>query len=486
MLVQTHKRGFTLIELLVVIAVIAILASILFPVFAKAQAKAKSTACLANIRQLTTAMIMYAQDNRGMYPKADSWAGDIEDKVGNRKLFTCPLDDKGDGYISYGMNSVLFHPDGTGIKTDSVTSPSEVAMYIDATSKQFPDCGIVPSGNAKNILSIATRHDGGASVSYCDGHAESLGGKNNFKADEFDSPIARALYYPVAFGWVNNPGGGVTPPTTSQLNTTGVVKVCGSSTCAPILQAAVDAWNAGGGQADNGTYAGSAGVDAGTWTGSAYDIEGSTVAGASSAKGGKNETQIGTDALCLIVNKNCKIPMSYFDSKGTISSAEALAIWGTDATASTAVADTNNIHVWCREIYESQGVVSGTYEYFNKAVCGNATTPKAQLASYAKMNHAAGALEMMTEVSRDPYAIGYMGAGQVDPEKVTILAWKKTDGTVQNFSRANVLSGGWELTRPLYASYKDGNTAAAAFVAYVKSASFQGSPIMKSLFFPIQ
>ena len=59
---MTKTRGFTLIELLVVIAIIAILAAILFPVFAKAREKAKQTACLSNMKQLALASLMYASD----------------------------------------------------------------------------------------------------------------------------------------------------------------------------------------------------------------------------------------------------------------------------------------------------------------------------------------------------------------------------------------------------------------------------------------
>ncbi len=63
-----HKRAFTLIELLVVIAIIAILAAILFPVFAQAREAARKTSCLSNIKQIGTGMMMYAQDYDETFP----------------------------------------------------------------------------------------------------------------------------------------------------------------------------------------------------------------------------------------------------------------------------------------------------------------------------------------------------------------------------------------------------------------------------------
>jgi prepilin-type N-terminal cleavage/methylation domain-containing protein len=68
-----RRQGFTLIELLVVIAIIAILAAILFPVFAQARAKARQTSCLSNLKQLTLATSMYQQDYDGSFPYWNWW-----------------------------------------------------------------------------------------------------------------------------------------------------------------------------------------------------------------------------------------------------------------------------------------------------------------------------------------------------------------------------------------------------------------------------
>lgn len=104
-------RGFTLIELLVVIAIIAILAAILFPVFAKARAKARQTSCLSNTRQLSVAVLSYTQDYDEMSPPSiydagvslggyrfafgwtvrfGDWGGLINPYIKNEQIFRCP------------------------------------------------------------------------------------------------------------------------------------------------------------------------------------------------------------------------------------------------------------------------------------------------------------------------------------------------------------------------------------------------------------
>ncbi len=94
-------RGFTLIELLVVIAIIAILAAILFPVFAQAREKARTISCTSNMKQLGAAVMMYVQDYDEHFPFGNNWReytdmcgskGEIYPYVKNNAVWTCPSD----------------------------------------------------------------------------------------------------------------------------------------------------------------------------------------------------------------------------------------------------------------------------------------------------------------------------------------------------------------------------------------------------------
>jgi len=95
-----RKRAFTLIELLVVIAIIAILAAILFPVFAQAREKGRAISCLSNCRQIGMGLMMYAQDYDECSPSADHdshdpthlypWYAPLQTYIKNDGVFRCP------------------------------------------------------------------------------------------------------------------------------------------------------------------------------------------------------------------------------------------------------------------------------------------------------------------------------------------------------------------------------------------------------------
>jgi prepilin-type N-terminal cleavage/methylation domain-containing protein len=115
---SSKRYGFTLIELLVVIAIIAILAAILFPVFAKVREKARQISCLSNMKQLALGEVQYNQDYDEKYAPGAStyglgtgWAGQIYPYVKSVNVFICPDD-----------NSPYLHAGGTNNDSGHATS----------------------------------------------------------------------------------------------------------------------------------------------------------------------------------------------------------------------------------------------------------------------------------------------------------------------------------------------------------------------------
>ena len=117
--ISSTRRGFTLIELLVVIAIIAILAAILFPVFAKAREKARQISCASDMRQVGLAMIQYTQDNDEFTP--GGWINPegngpvhfgqfLQPYIKSRQVFRCPDDSAAADQTSFTNDSALYGP----------------------------------------------------------------------------------------------------------------------------------------------------------------------------------------------------------------------------------------------------------------------------------------------------------------------------------------------------------------------------------------
>ena len=178
------KRGFTLIELLVVIAIIAVLAAILFPVFARAREKARQTSCLSNLKQLGTALSLYTEDYDGAYPRGQYWPWDsshtwidvLEPYVKNSAVFRCPSqgsDPFGYGYnIGYwgagdwldGMHGIN---DARPVYESEVPTPAETIWVVDFG--RYWGCGL-----EYGLEDPAKRHNGGANVLFVDAHVKWL------------------------------------------------------------------------------------------------------------------------------------------------------------------------------------------------------------------------------------------------------------------------------------------------------------------------
>ena len=192
-------RGFTLIELLVVIAIIAILAAILFPVFARARAKADQTQCLNNIRQLNMGIVMYTMDYDTTFPTlhADPFSGVDQDfgtfhdailpYVKNEQIFECPSQR---GYPGYSLNAwTTFN----GFDTNSPTEPAQFVVLAEHNKLHMENgaqhiCfhmwgwqgwtsgsynpATPPDMNEVNTQLRTAAHNEGMNVAYCDGHAK--------------------------------------------------------------------------------------------------------------------------------------------------------------------------------------------------------------------------------------------------------------------------------------------------------------------------
>ncbi len=216
------KKAFTLIELLVVIAIIAILAAILFPVFARARENARRASCQSNLKQIGLGILQYVQDYDERFPlyrvpasatvpttfRPFGWADAIQPYAKSTQILQCPSDsaataDEPDavGYTDYAYNLWVggWGPTakGAGMALAQLTQPTLTVLVTDHTASNAsqytigntstgagtngtcgyygaPDCG---NGLAR-IGAVGIRHLGGANMAFGDGHVKWMKGRD--------------------------------------------------------------------------------------------------------------------------------------------------------------------------------------------------------------------------------------------------------------------------------------------------------------------
>ncbi len=197
------RRGFTLIELLVVIAIIAILAAILFPVFARAREKARQASCQSNLKQIGIAAAMYSQDYDEIcvYTHAEvdgadgfsgtdySWRVSLLPYIRNVQIFQCASYRPGNRFDGsnpdvglnggYAMNAVHWEAGSptppSGCSDSAVWDASNVITFTD-----YNDGITIANESGSNAHGFVredaggVRHNGGANYCFYDGHVKFL------------------------------------------------------------------------------------------------------------------------------------------------------------------------------------------------------------------------------------------------------------------------------------------------------------------------
>jgi prepilin-type N-terminal cleavage/methylation domain-containing protein len=130
--------GFTLIELLVVIAIIAILAAILFPVFAQAREKARQTSCLSNTKQIGLGAMMYCQDYDEMYPRMYAWNTSTWEELPGFDTLAAPYMGQA---VGRDRAPGLFKCPSDGIARWNNASPRTYSMALSAVTSGWADMG---------------------------------------------------------------------------------------------------------------------------------------------------------------------------------------------------------------------------------------------------------------------------------------------------------------------------------------------------------
>ena len=448
MSIRHGVKRLTIVEGLVIFCALAILAWILFPLFAPRHGgKSSAALCLSQVRQISVAIQMYCQDNKGRYP-GDPWTTGVYSYLGGAyKVFFCPSDVANDTVqvCSYAYNGILLAPDHSGINEAQVSSPVDVGVMCDAspsralgTDSYYPIAPLMDP--AEHGATPAARHSKGIVMGFADGHAKYIPEVGNEK--EMTSLVTKGFLMASALGWVDNPAGGMADfPLTEK--STDTLTLGGEPCTQVLLRAAAAAWKQKtGGKIAHSPFKGQY-ADANRTASYLWGVaDGERPAG--------NAVELARDEVVVIVSRNTHLTQPYISTRNPSTPNEFPCI---DSAQLGQMLHEGRNAKWQAYTYDE---LSGTRRFFTRVLTVNGQP----LAIGKQANVVADDLQMVDAVANDPVGIGYCSSAAVDFDRVSILALRQANGETHWFQptdpkqrtiRPDAPSG--PLARTLYAVY---------------------------------
>ncbi len=189
-----RAQGFTLVELLVVLAIIAVLSTLIFTVSRNVQSRSGGAKCLANMRQIGGAFLLYTQDHDGQLPgrvteDGDKWPILMQDYLGSPDVYACPDDERNylrtkadplvnqpnhTSYLFNGFNDQgAFEDASITVRMAAISAPSKTLLLAEQNPGGRNFYMDFEEGNHRSVLN-KTRHQAGANYLFCDGSARRI------------------------------------------------------------------------------------------------------------------------------------------------------------------------------------------------------------------------------------------------------------------------------------------------------------------------